>query len=95
MQYINKFINYKEYFYLFLVHISKKFFIFVKNIHNMSIGKEIKQERKRQLLTQKQLSEMCNFSQMELSEYENEKRNPSLERLNTLSRVLNKEWKLQ
>lgn len=61
----------------------------------MSIGKEIRLERKRQMLTQKQLAEMCNFSQMELSEYENEKRNPSLERLNTLSRVLNKEWKLQ
>jgi transcriptional regulator with XRE-family HTH domain len=60
----------------------------------MSIGKEIKQERKKQLLTQKQLAELCNFTQMELSEYENEKRNPSLERLNTLSRVLNKEWKL-
>lgn len=67
----------------------------MKNIFNMSIGKEIKEERKRQLLTQKQLSELCNFTQMELSEYENEKRNPSLERLNTLSRVLNKEWKLR
>lgn len=67
----------------------------MKNIFNMSIGKEIRLERKRQMLTQKQLAELCNFTQMELSEYENEKRNPSLERLNTLSRVLNKEWKLQ
>lgn len=61
----------------------------------MSIGKEIKEERKRQLYTQESFAELCGFSQMELSQYENGKRTPSIERLELIAKKLNKEWKLK
>ena len=60
----------------------------------MSIGKEIKNERKRQLMTQKQFAKVCGFTQMELSEYETGKRTPSMDRLELIADKLGKEWKL-
>lgn len=61
----------------------------------MSIGTEIRNERKRQLYTQKTFSELCGFSQRELSEYESGKRTPSLKRLEEIAKALGKEWRLK
>lgn len=61
----------------------------------MSIGTEIKNERKRQWMTQEQFAILCGFSQMELSQYETGKRTPSYERLELIAKKLGKEWKLQ
>lgn len=61
----------------------------------MSIGTEIRNERKRQLFTQIDFAKLCGFSQMELSEYENGKRTPTTERLELIAKNLGKQWKLK
>lgn len=63
----------------------------------MSIGSEIKRVRREQNLTQEDLVLKCNkeFSQRELSFYENNKHLPSKERLEIIAKALGKEWKLK
>lgn len=63
-------------------------------ITKWAIGLEIRKERKRQLFTQTGFAEICGFTQMELSLYEQGKRTPSIERIELMAEKLGKEWKL-
>lgn len=54
----------------------------------MTIGKRILELRTQKELTQKQLANMCGFSQSALNLWENEKRKPKIEHLQKISAVL-------
>lgn len=55
----------------------------------MTIGKKILDLRTQKELTQKQLSDMCGFSQSALNLWENDKRKPKIESLRKIADVLN------
>ncbi len=55
----------------------------------MTIGKKILELRTQKELTQKQLSDMCGFSQSALNLWENDKRKPKIESLHKIADVLN------
>lgn len=54
----------------------------------MSIGKNIKNARKKAGLTQKELAEKMGSTQQNLAQYESGKRNPKLETLNKIAEAL-------
>lgn len=54
----------------------------------MTIGKKILELRTQKKLTQKQLSDMCGFSQSALNLWENDKRKPKIEALQKIADVL-------
>lgn len=55
----------------------------------MDIGKELKELRKKSGLTQSELANKCGLSKNAIWNYENNKRNPTLNTLNKISEVLN------
>ena len=55
----------------------------------MNIGENIKLFRKKNKLTQKQLSELIGVSTITIQNYENGRRNPSIDTLQNISQVLN------
>jgi Predicted transcriptional regulators len=54
----------------------------------MTIGKKILELRTQKKLTQKQLSDMCGFSQSALNLWENDRRKPKIESLQKIADVL-------
>lgn len=54
----------------------------------MNIGDEIKKLRKEKKLTQSELAEKCNLSKNAIWNYENNKRNPTVNTLNKIGEVL-------
>ena len=55
----------------------------------MTIGKKILDARTQKGFTQKQLADMCGFSQSALNLWENDKRKPKIESLHKIADVLN------
>lgn len=72
------------------------------NFDPMEIGEEIRQARRLLDITQGELCKMVNnlpgeikLSQREVSMLEQGKGNPTLNKLEAIAKVLNREWKLQ
>jgi transcriptional regulator with XRE-family HTH domain len=66
----------------------------MSNLALMSIGSEIMRVRRELNLTQEELASKCGFDQRTLSNYEQGKNLPSAKRLEVISKVLGKQWKL-
>lgn len=74
---------------------------FFYNFDPMEIGEEIRQARRLLDITQQKLADMVSnsgdnvkLSQREVSLLEKGKGNPTLNKLEAIAKVLNKEWKL-
>lgn len=62
----------------------------------VAIRDEIKKERLKQRLSQKELASMCDkITNTDISAYEKGDKNPSLEKLEIIAKALGKEWKLK
>ena len=64
------------------------FVIMVMEVFDMTIGKKILELRTQKKLTQKQLADICGFSQSALNLWENEKRQPKVEQLRKIAAAL-------
>lgn len=60
----------------------------LRNVKKMSIGKHIREYRKKAGLTQKELAEKSNIAEITIRQYESGKRTPNSEKLKNIANVL-------